>query len=226
MQLMSGKARDLRWLRLAASGVAIAAVAWGGSRLFFRSGPDEPESLQAKQVAQLQHQRDVKGLSQAAKQPDPVLAVRAVQALGDLPGAEARQAVDAAARDARPAVREAAMSQYARVGSRDDVGVLRSAVATDREPAVRAAAAKTLGELRSWNGLEALLAGLNDSDVYVRRCSMAAIERITGVHYPYDADGPADQRARMAAVIRADLPKLKPAYDAYMRKLGQSGSRP
>jgi hypothetical protein len=194
-------------------------------RIFLSGGPADQESPEVQRITKLTQAKDTVALRAALKHQDPRVAAAAVEGLASIGGAGAREELEPVFNDPRGQVREAAVAQYGQITDRFNVEPLNQAVTQDPAPAVRAAAAKALGNLRSWNGTDALLRGLSDSDPFVRECSYMAIQRIIGVRYQYDPEGPPAQRAQMAAMIRRDLPKFKNAYDYDMKRQDQKGNR-
>jgi HEAT repeat protein len=211
-----------RLYALVGSGLALMAIVWLFTRDRAPAGP--PQRPEIARIAQLEAKKDTAALLEATKSEDTEVAQRAVEGLGKI-GPEAREQIQAALRDRRPPVREVAIARLADVTDREHVDVINQTVRADPSPGVRATAARALGQLRAWNGMDTLIAGLNDPDPFVRRCAMEAIKTITGAHYVYDADGTAAQRAQVMAQIRKELPILKRAYDAYMQRQAQNGSR-
>lgn len=193
--------------------------------IFLSGGPTDLEPAELQRITKLTLAKDTGALKAALKHEDPRVAAAAVEGLASIGGASARDEIEPIFRDPRGQVREAAVNQYGQITDRFNVEPLNQAVTQDPAPAVRAAAAKALGNLRSWNGTDALVRGLSDPDPFVRECSYMAIQRIIGVQYQYDPEGPPAQRAQMASLIRRDLPKFRGAYEYDMKRQEQKGNR-
>jgi HEAT repeat protein len=221
---MESKDQRKRLRLLSGGGVALLLLIWLINWRITRPDPADTVSVhpQAARIAQLQKEKNIPALGQALKDKDPEVARMAVSALAAVSGpAELRPALV----DARPEVRETAFVEYGRLGDRDHVDVINSALTADTSPAVRAAAARSLAELHSWNGLDALLRAVRDPDVFVRRCAMESIQSILSVHYAFNPEASDAELADLVGHIRRELPALRGAYEISLRKLNQTGSR-
>jgi len=204
-------------------GAIVLAIA--GAFVFWMTRESGP-SAEVRRLQKLADKKDVSGLAREVSGSNAQVARTAVEKLADVGGADARREIERAWTDARPEVREAVVTNYARVADPQNVSLLAGAMQGTQPPDVRAAAAKSIGQLRAWNGLDALLAGLNDPDPYVRRAAYGALQEVLpGVRWEYNPDQSAPERARAIAAIRSSVPNMKNMYDAYMRKLNQSGGR-
>jgi len=204
-----------RTLRLAALFAALAVTAWLVNRDW--STPQADADLVP--VVTAEKAGDVEALRQAAAGGNATVAARAIAALAAVGGAQARADLERALSDPRPELRHAAAAEFARVSDRHDVAPLNRALADDGNPMVRAAAARSLGELRSWNGLNRLLAAMDDPDPLVRRAAADAVQNVLGLRFQFDPYGQEQDRRRVIAQVRQELPRLRPAHEAYMRKL-------
>jgi HEAT repeat protein len=190
--------RGKRLYMIAAGALLLAAAAWWYARPSDDAG--EPPKLRA--ITKLEQKKDTRALVAALKDQDPEVAARAAQALGTVGDKTVYQAYAPALNDSRPQVREAAIRSYAYIADSTQVAPLVTAAQTDREPAVRAAAAESIGRLRSMDGANALLKGLSDPDEGVRQASIAAIGNICqGVKFPkYDSSKRTGNEAAIAAI--------------------------
>ena len=184
---------------------AIALVLGAGVWWFTRSSDTSHEPPKLRAVAKLEQKKDTKALLAALKDPDPEVAIRAAQALGTIGDNTIQAAYQPALSDSRPDVRAAAVRSYASIASDAQVAPLAQAVETDPEPAVRAAAAQSIGRMRSMNGADALIKGLSDRDVAVRQASIGAIQSILrGMRFPtYNPETPASNGPAIAAIQKA-----------------------
>lgn len=204
-----------RILRLVALFAALAVTAWLVNHDWNRPQAD----ADLIPVVTAEKAGDVESLRQAAASGNATVAARAIAGLAAVGGTQARSDVERALTDRRPELRHAAAAEFSRVTDRHNVAPLNKALASDGNPMVRAAAARSLGELRSWNGLDRLLASMDDPDPFVRRAASDAVQNILGLRFQFDPHGQEQDRRRVIAQVRAELPRLRPAYEAYMRKL-------
>ena len=84
----------------------------------------------------------------------------------------------------------------------------------DRRPAIRAAAAKSLGRLKLWDSMPALLAALKDGDRRVRGAANAAIVKVLGADYGFDPN--ARNEAERRKVIETIAAEYKSAYGLHL----------
>jgi len=193
---------------IAAALAGVAAYAWW---------PATSEPAVSRQIQKLVAKNDAPALVALAKTEAGPAAAEAVLALSTV---GQRADVEPFVKDQRPEVRAGALDALARVGDRRNVAIINEVLANKTEDvAVRASAAKTLGELRSWNGLETLIEALADKDRYVRGCAHAAIERITTLRFDYKLDGTRADFAQTQAAVRKAMPVVKAGYEQYMRRL-------
>ncbi len=197
---------------------------WGGiaavllAAIVFWLTRDPAETRELRKVERYAEKKDIASLAQAAKNQNAIVARTAVDMLGSVGGDAARTEIERAMTDSRPEVRETAIATYGRVAESGQLRPLEQAWSSPA-PADRAAAARALGQTRSWKGLEIVIAGLYDRDPRVRACSYGAIQNILpGMHFTYDPNAGESVRNGQANQIRANLPLLKRAYEEYMRK--------
>jgi HEAT repeat protein len=194
--------------RLVAFGVAAVLLA-GLFHWYMNREPASKEPPELRRITQAERKKDVATIAAAVKDPDATVAVRAVDALGNIGDPSLYQHLQPALRDNREQVREAAMRNYAFVGDRNNVQAVSSALSSDASPAVRMAAASTLGALRTTSepALQSLIRGLYDRDSSVRLASISALQNIfAGIRFNYDfrlsANDPKNAEA-IAAIRKA-----------------------
>src|SRR4051812_40961603 len=181
------QAQRRRLYAMAGGGLGILLLVWLVIRE--KTPAAAPERPEIARITKLEEKKDTKALIEATRSEDPEVAQRAIDAASRVGGSAILEQLQPTLRDRRPAVREVALTRYAELTDRDHVDAINDVVLHDPSPGVRATAAKSLGQLRSWNGMETLLAGLSDRDPFVRRCAFEAIKTITGAHYVYNPDG-------------------------------------
>lgn len=193
----------------------VAAVVW---RFATADGGDAKAEAEADPIAARieGHRRngDTAALAREASSADVKIVRLSMHALADS-GPAGVPHIERAMRDDRPQVREAAAAALGRAAGRDRSGLLAEAVSKDTAANVRATAASALGRMRAYNEMETLMAALEDSDVTVRRRANAAINRITGVHFKFRADGSDEDRRKAIAMIRRLWPTMKPNVERY-----------
>ncbi|MFO8014682.1 MAG: HEAT repeat domain-containing protein [Phycisphaerae bacterium] len=157
-------------------------------------------------------------LASLVEDAQPQVAAHAVQALG------ARRdprnvptLTKVVAQDERPRVREAGVVALGRMGMRTDPKTLAKAVTDDPSPRVRATAAKWIGALRYWQGMPALIQGLRDPSVRVRRSAYAAVRRMWERDFLYRAADPPEKREPRVRLIEASWEDYKGSehYDVF-----------
>ncbi len=219
---MSSDSRT-RLVWMVSVGLLLAGTVW-----FFTRPRDDDENTPPgiRNVNKLEDKRDTKALGAKVSDADPQVASRAAQALGRIGGDEAARQIVPAFQDARPQIRAVAATSYGNAASPDNAAPVSNLLANDRDGEVRAAAAESLGRMRAYNGMDALLKGLDDPEVDVRRASIGAIENILpGLKWRYVPDAPDAERRAAIAEIRQAYPKLKGNYDRYMEQLKQQGKQ-
>jgi len=167
---------------------AVLVVALGLKHLVF-SGPSEQEQTDKVRVKveRLAQAKDVEGLVQQAQSSDEHAASLAVAALGNV-GEAARQHIERALVDHRPAVREKAATAFAKVAPRQDAAKLAIMARKDGSANVRAAAVTGLERMDALTEMDAILDAMVDMDPAVRRRASRAALRFSGVLVQYNPD--------------------------------------
>lgn len=169
------------------------------------------------------HTGDVAALAAEVRNPDTAAARAAVRELGSC-GPRAVPLIEEAMKDTRAEVREAAALAYARAAGTGKVHPLAAVARGDPSAEVRAAAVTALGEVRAIDDMETLLTALEDPQRIVRLRASAAIARIIGRRYEFDADGTPDQRRAAVAAMREAWSSMEPTTrDYYKIQAGRSG---
>ncbi|HYE17686.1 MAG TPA: HEAT repeat domain-containing protein [Tepidisphaeraceae bacterium] len=195
----------------------VALLFWARNR---GEAPVEADAEMAD-VAALADQRDAEGLVKIARSADrrPAVSARALEALATVDRRAAMQPAMSFLSDARPELRTTAAAVLATVPEpAPAIPVLRTTLQKDREPRVRRASANALGQLRAWEGLDALAAALDDKDALVREAAHTAVYRIMGIKFAFDPYGPRDQRLRAMADVRRLIPGGKQLFDDYNQR--------
>ena len=213
-------------------------VAYGGVALlvaglfywYMNREPASNEPPQIKRITQAERKRDIATIAAGIKDQDIGVAVRSIDALGNIGDSSHYQYLQPALRDSREQVREAAFRRYAQVGDPKNVEVISSALSNDPSPGVKVAAATTLGALRTTNdpALQSLIKGLYDQDPAVRMASNSAIEAIfVGVRFNYDFRMPNSDPKNVQAIaaIREAASKWKQNVQMDVRREQQQGKR-
>ena len=170
--------------------VVIGVLAWG----LFWHGPSDISTarsgtgtnrLQAiDRLQQADSAEAVRTLGELTQHADAKIAVRATLALASDPLRQQRyQRVCAALNDARPEVKEAALSvmpRFADQVSPSELAEVRGLLRQAPDPVVRAAAARTLGKFRDLRSVVELAKAANDPDVGVRRRVWRALAEAYG----------------------------------------------
>lgn len=149
-------------------------------------------------------ERAVGAIGDMVEDPNTEVACRAVEVLGRTRRLAVLPRLRAAAEDPRPQVREAGMIALGRLGRKTDPEVLAQALQADPSPEVRAAAARWIGLVRYWEGMPALIQGMNDPSEQVRRDAGAAVRQLWERDFLYRADDPPEKRARVVEFIRQE----------------------
>jgi HEAT repeat protein len=203
-------------------GAAVILILLGA--IFFRGTPYVEVDPELIKIEKLERHKDVSGLIQAAHDPNPRVAARALAALSRVGGDAAEPAFQDSLSDSRPAVRQAALLAIGDGGRHALVGAVVQTLKTDKSAVVRVGAAQALGQLGDWDGVEALVVTLDDTDRFVRQAAGRAIERILGFRVGYNADASPASRQAAIAQIRARLPAAHGQYEMF--KNHWSNTRP
>jgi HEAT repeat protein len=184
-------------------GLVVVVVLW---LLTPSSTPADPNAALAR-IDKAQAKQDVATLKAAAQSPDATVAARAVQALGVVGGAEARDVVRQSMQDSRWEVRQASASAWAKVGNRQNGAPLSGLIQKDPSPQVRRAAVSAADDLKAVDSVPDLIAALDDPDRSVRESAMYSLDHILGilVSHVYRPDDPPEQRKAAMAKITAQF---------------------
>lgn len=166
---------------------------------------------------------NVQGLAEKVKTYKRDDARRATSALGRI-GRKSMPPLRAILReDKRPAVREQAAYAIADVVrstapagkpiAKEMTADLVATIENEEVPTVRAAAASALGRLRDHSNMAALLKAMDDEDYGVRVSAHAAVSRIFGRKYVFDARLPSAKRQIVIKGIAKD-------WEVYKSRVG------
>jgi len=181
--------------------VLVAAVVWRWGPGAEISGGDDGDLAVLKKIEKLVENDDHEALVKAVSSKNVKSACRAISAMRRV-GPKAIKGVRAAMADPRPVVREAAVIAMDKVGGEADTPNLATVILKDESPDVRAAAALSLGRMKAYTELEALLKALEDDDQNVRSRANTAIVTIFGVSASFSASGSPAKRERDIAALR------------------------
>jgi HEAT repeat protein len=163
-------------------------------------GPGQAQRLHAVSLlAELAHPYSEAALAGALGDPAWRVRAAAAEALRRLPGSGITAALRPALEDPHPAVRQAAALTLADQGALGLQWRFVTLLEEGRTPALRAAAAETLGRLGAAETTDALAAALNDKDLAVALAAVAAL-----------GDLPADDGA-VGAILEGALRDPRPA---------------
>ena len=162
-------------------------------------------------------------LGAAARHEDARTAGEALAALGRVPGAEAgRVLAEAAAKDPRPALRQAAVMALTQRGGAEARPALRQAVRADPAPEVRGEAAAGQARVGTLEDVDLLVeAATADGNSPAVGREIAAIEQLLGVRFRYDPVASPEERQEALRRVRAcapDLAKKRQAWWDYSKK--------
>lgn len=178
------------------------------------SKSEDPEAADHPEVTKVEEMRtkqDTAGLTQMTKNPDAVVAARAVNALASIGGSDA---VRDSLGDSRPEVRYMAVSGLGSAGDVRDLDALSDVIVQDPAPTVRIAAVRGISNIRDFSIFDRLFVALNDPEASVRRAALGAIEDRIGLKFPdYQPDGPGGARAVAINRMRTMISKMKPGFD-------------
>ena len=195
------------------AGIAVILVLFGF--LFFRSSGTVETDPALARIEKLERKKDVPGLTQAVNDPDPRVACRALAGLGRVAGPSASATMGQAMTDSRPIVRQTAVLVAGDYGMHDLLGQAVDVLKNDHSPLVRSAAAKCLGKLDDWDGVEPLIAAMNDDDRFVRVAASRSAQEILGFRFNYSPEAPSAMREAQIAQIKKRLPAAKKMFDQY-----------
>jgi hypothetical protein len=115
----------------------------------------------------------------------------------------------------RPYVREVSVTLLR--GKKDglsDGDVLELSKDPDSSLNVRAAMAHEIQERHMWDGVSELIRGMRDKDPRIRKSAAKSFQKLFGVGYEFDPNGPAVEREKAVKVIEGAFPKFKKHFDA------------
>ena len=207
-------AREKRWVLIVGGSIVLVLL----GAILFRSPryvETEPELIR---IEKLERSKDVPALCQAVHDPNPRVVGRALAGLSRVGGPSAEPAFREALGDSRPQVRQSAALAIGEGGRHELVGAVIETLKSDKSVIVRVAAAKALGQLRDWDGVEPLLAALDDPDRYVRQAAGRSVEQILGIRFSYNPDDSKAHRLQVIAQIRDKLPAAHAQYDKFMKR--------
>ena len=205
--------------------LAAAAVVWRYAKVGGGKAEVKEADPTAVRIDEHQRKRDTAALVKEASGDDVEAARLAIYALAGS-GPESVPHIERAMQDQRPGVREAAAAALGRVAGRERSGLLAEVVRDDTAANVRATAASALGRMRAYNEMETLMDALEDDDKTVQRRAMAAINRITGVHFKFSVDDPEEKRKKAIAALRELWPTLKLNLERHYEKQNRRDRKP
>lgn len=201
---MADKGNLGRWLKFGIPAVLLAGlISWSVRD----SGNGESPDVQ--RVEKLAKKKDAAGLLKAMKDPNPEAASRAIEEYARLRPEDVEAQITPMLQAPDATVRMAAVYAVAQGNNPVLVRPLSGALTQDPDSRVRSAAAKSLGQMRAFDGMNSLIAGLDDPDPFVRQCSIESVQKVLGVHYAYKADDPRDKRLAIIAQIRREFPSFE-----------------
>lgn len=172
---------ELMLVYRAPSGGAAASLV--GVRVFAGTRPNDPRSA-AADLAEIRgllrsggSQEGAARLADLLGAPDSTVRARAAAALGTVGGMNAEAPLTAALSDQAAEVRVQAVNALRRVAGARAIPALQGLLVRDPDPAVRRAAARTLGMLREAPATSALTAAAADPDASVRQEVARALRR-------------------------------------------------
>jgi hypothetical protein len=80
--------------------------------------------------------------------------------------------------------------------------VLRRLAMTAEKAEIRMRAIETLGQLKDIDGMEVLIAGMEDESLEVRQAAVSAVRNIMSTDYGFHPDDPPEERAKAVASAR------------------------
>jgi HEAT repeat protein len=196
--------------------VLVALVLWWQFAPSTTTDPAIAANPEIKPVVQAEQKKDIPQLQQFARDNNPIVASRAVTALGQLGDTST---IDSASRDGRKEVRLAAVSALSNAPDGAKLASLQRFTA-DPSSDVRLQALAGIANVKSFEIFDPLMKMLEDPDPTVRNAAIKAIEEKIGLKFTfYDPKNPSP-----AAVgrIKAQMPKYRSMFERYMENTAQT----
>jgi len=151
--------------------------------------------------------------------------------LRDSPAFESRkwhrspaELVQIALESADPSKRQKAAAELTELG-RPALKHLRRLVTESQSDGVRAVAIQGLAFQRDYECMPALLDAMEDPSLVVRGRAGAAVERLVGLDFNFDADAPLEKRERLIAAMRREWKNLRDSPGFKVRRKEMQSQR-
>ena len=208
-----------RWIAVAVTGGALLLVVWSAAR----EKPANHLDAQIENVRTLALKKDQEGLAASIKHPDVRVATAGVIYYTQVAGQQAVPVLcETIKAHPNEEVRNQAvvsMAQAAKSSDAEAVATLNTVLSTDPSPRLRAAAARSLGAIWAWEGLDSLVPALDDKDVQVRECAIRSVDHIIGVVFPYNANDAPQKRRAFIKHLQSNLPHMHTLYTKFHQSL-------
>jgi HEAT repeat protein len=131
---------------------------------------------------------------------------------------ETPEAVMARLTDADDAVAWQAAIDLGRMRATVALSALSTCLRTDERPKLRAAAARSLSQIDTWDAIPALLEGMNDESDLVRKSADAAIIEMIGVDWQFDPDWDKQDREEWLAEFADHIDKERGGWESWQKR--------
>jgi HEAT repeat protein len=206
-------------------GIAVVLTPLVIWRIVSSGGTTPSLSPEAQAIREDQISGNVEGLTEKVKTYSPQNAGRAVTILGHM-GPKSQPILKAILRDdKRPEIRQLAADALAvsiqasapakKPLAKQTTAALVTAVATDKSPEVRAAAASALGHVYDHANMDTLLKAMDDDNMDVRRKAYQAVCRIFGREYIFNLNATSKERQVVIRGIAKDWKTFKKRVGDY-----------
>lgn len=181
-----------------------------------------------RKLAERQDDAVVEKLAKAVEDPNVMVAVTAVESLGNMrhtPAAR-RALKKAATEEKRDPIRQQAVQALGKQGGNEAKEVLRQVMLVDPDGRVRGQVPGALAALGSLEDIPLLVrVAETEQDPLVQTRAVRAIEAMLGVKFRYDAGGSLAERKKALERIRMQASMIAAAQQAALRAQAQGKGR-
>ena len=218
-------------LSLALAGAVLVGFwTWGCSNAEsdLKSADSAKRAKALDEIARRQDEEAVKIVADAIADPNEMVAVKAVESLGNMRNTPAaRKALKkAATEEKRDPIRQQAVQALGKQGGKEAMEVLRQVIVADPDPRVRGQVPGAMAAQGSLEDIPLLVrVAETEQDPLVQTRAVRAIEAILGMKFRYDPGGSPAERKKALERIRTQASMIAAAQQAALRAQAQGKGR-